>query len=109
MRQLRGLSRSKILVVSLLAQCAAIHGEEASGEAGLRPVSYWNDIRPLMQASCQGCHQPAKAKGDYILTDVKRLILGGESGESAIAPGSPEQSYLLEQICLLYTSDAADE
>lgn len=98
MRQLRGLSRSKILVVSLLAQCAAIHGEEASGEAGLRPVSYWNDIRPLMQASCQGCHQPAKAKGDYILTDVKRLILGGESGESAIAPGSPEQSYLLEQI-----------
>ena len=98
MRQIRGLSRSKVLAVSLIVQCASIHGEEISKESGPRPVSYWNDIRPLMQASCQGCHQPAKAKGDYILTDVKRLILGGESGDAAVTPGSPEQSYLLEQI-----------
>ena len=98
MRQIRRLSRSKLLVVSLIVQCAAIHGEEISKESGPRPVSYWNDIRPLMQASCQGCHQPAKAKGDYILTDVKRLILGGESGDAAVIPGSPEKSYLLEQI-----------
>ena len=65
MRQIRGLSRSKVLVVSLIVQCASIHGEEISKESGSRPVSYWNDIRPLMQASCQGCHQPAKAKGEF--------------------------------------------
>ena len=98
MRQIRGLSRSQVLVASLILQCAAVYGEEAGGEQVIRPVSYWNEIRPLMQASCQGCHQPAKAKGEYILTDVKRLILGGESGDAAVVPGHPDQSYLLEQI-----------
>ena len=98
MRQICGLSRSKVLAIGLILQGAYIHGEESGEESGARPVSYWNDIRPLMQASCQGCHQPAKAKGDYILTDVKRLILGGESGDPAVTPGDPGQSYLLEQI-----------
>ena len=29
-------------------------------EAGA-PVSYYKQIRPIFQAHCQGCHQPAKA------------------------------------------------
>ena len=23
------------------------------------PISYWKQIRPVFQANCQGCHQPA--------------------------------------------------
>ena len=30
---------------------------------GPKPVSYFDQIRPILQANCQGCHQPAKAKG----------------------------------------------
>ena len=26
------------------------------------PVSYYRDVRPIIQANCQGCHQPAKSK-----------------------------------------------
>ncbi len=73
-------------------------GAETGENISNRPVSYWSDIRPLMQASCQGCHQPAKAQGDYILTDVKRLIAGGESEVAAVIPGKPEESFFLEQI-----------
>ncbi len=28
-------------------------------------VSYYQQIRPVFQAQCQGCHQPAKASGKY--------------------------------------------
>ena len=61
------------------------------------PTSYYKHIRPVFEARCQGCHQPAKARGDYVMTDVARLIAGGESGE-AIVPGNPDKSYLMELI-----------
>ena len=32
-------------------------------------VSFHKEIRPLLQSRCAGCHQPAKAKGDYVMTD----------------------------------------
>ena len=97
MRQMHGFLSSLVLTAIAIFSVGFVYSEEG-GEASTRPVSYWNDIRPLMQASCQGCHQPAKAKGDYVLTDVKRLIAGGESGEAAVLPGKPDQSFLLEQI-----------
>ncbi len=45
-----------------------------------KPVSYYKQIRPIFQAQCQGCHQPAKAKGDYVMTEFARLLTGGENG-----------------------------
>ncbi len=67
---------------------------EAKGDAMPGKVSYYEHIRPMFQAKCQGCHQPAKAKADYIMTEVAALIAGGENG-AAIVPGKPEESYLL--------------
>lgn len=87
-----------ILSLALAATLLPVTGYAADDDATNRPVSYWNDIRPIMQASCQGCHQPAKAKGDYVLTDVLRMIKGGESGEPVIVAKKPDSSFLLEQI-----------
>ena len=53
------------------------------------PVSFYKQIRPILQAKCTGCHQPAKAKGDYIMTDFAKLLEGGEEGH-AVLPGDPE-------------------
>ena len=61
-------------------------------------ISFEKDIRPLFQAHCTGCHQPAKIRGDYLMTDFASLLKGGESGEPAVVPGKPELSYLIEQI-----------
>ncbi|MFP6877839.1 MAG: DUF1549 domain-containing protein [Roseibacillus sp.] len=93
MRHVYGIFAPLALAATILSGSALVAEEAAD-----RPVSYWNDIRPLLQASCQGCHQPAKAKGDYILTDVPRLIAGGESGEPAVIAKDPAMSFLLEQI-----------
>jgi mono/diheme cytochrome c family protein len=61
-------------------------------------VSYYQHIRPVFQAKCHGCHQPAKPEGDYVMTHFERLIQGGESGGKAILPGNAAQSYLVELI-----------
>ncbi len=66
------------------------------------PVSYFKKVRPIFQAQCQGCHQPAKAKGGYVMTDFARLLAGGEEctkdGTRAIVPREPGKSVLVSQI-----------
>ncbi len=62
------------------------------------PISYWKQIRPVFQANCQGCHQPAKNKGGYVMTDFARLLAGGDSGDKAVVPGKPDASLLIVSI-----------
>jgi WD40 repeat protein len=78
---------------------AADEANKAKSEAG-GPVSYYKQIRPVFQAHCQGCHQPARAKGDYVMTAFDKLLAGGESDMRAIVPGHPDKSHLIEQITL---------
>lgn len=62
------------------------------------PVSYWKDVRPIFQAHCHGCHQPAKASGQYVMTEFEKMVAGGESGDAAVVPGDAAQSTLWQQI-----------
>ncbi|MCE9609230.1 MAG: hypothetical protein K8R23_03280, partial [Chthoniobacter sp.] len=66
------------------------------------PVSYFKKVRPIFQAQCQGCHQPARAKGGYVMTDFATLLAGGEDcakdGTRAVVPRDPAKSVLIEQI-----------
>ena len=66
--------------------------------AEVKPVSYYKDIRPIFQANCQGCHQPAKDKGGYVMTDFKRLLAGGDSKKTAIVPKDAAKSHLLAML-----------
>ncbi len=92
-----------VLGVSLLT-CAAIAGGGRPALMAADPppaqptVSYFRDIRPIFQAQCHGCHQPAKANGGYVMTVADALRKGGESGEAAIVPGQPDKSELVAQI-----------
>jgi WD40 repeat protein/mono/diheme cytochrome c family protein len=61
-------------------------------------VSFFKQIRPIFQAHCQGCHQPAKPSGKYVLTSFESLTRKGESDQPAIVPGKPDDSYLVELI-----------
>ncbi|HEY1084651.1 MAG TPA: DUF1549 domain-containing protein [Prosthecobacter sp.] len=91
--------KTPFLVLSSLPLLAlAVHAAPPKKEEGIdpnKPVSFYKHIRPILQANCTGCHQPAKAKGDYVMTDFKRLLAGGEEGQ-AIVPGKPEESHLLK-------------
>ena len=86
----------KSLTFGLLLLPAAVFADEAAKPGG--KISYYTQVRPIFQAQCQGCHQPAKAGGDYVMTSFDRLFSGGESEELAIIPRKPAQSYLMGQI-----------
>ena len=75
-------------------------GLSLHGEKEIEAISYHQEIKPIFQANCNGCHQPAKQKGDYLMTDFDSLIEGGETGKPAVVPGKPQDSYLLSQIAL---------
>jgi WD40 repeat protein len=61
-------------------------------------VSFSRQIQPIFRTHCQGCHQPAKRGGDYVMTAFDSLLKGGESGDAAIVPGQPAKSELIAQI-----------
>lgn len=90
--------------VSIFVLCASVVPlvSGAEKEDPNAPVSYFKKVRPIFQANCQGCHQPAKAKGDYVMTEFARLLEGGadakEAGKKAIVPGKPAESHLIGQI-----------
>lgn len=63
-----------------------------------KPVSFHNDIRPIFQAKCLGCHQPAKDSGGYVMTEFAQLFVAGDSGHAAIVKGQPQASELIRQI-----------
>ncbi|HET6572259.1 MAG TPA: c-type cytochrome domain-containing protein [Fimbriiglobus sp.] len=61
-------------------------------------VSYFRDVRPIFQQHCQGCHQPAKPGGGYVMTAFAGLTKPGESGLPGVVPGNPADSHLLAQV-----------
>ena len=66
--------------------------------AAAEKVSFFKDVRPIFQQNCQGCHQPAKAQGGYVMTEHAAMLKQGDSGKPGIAPGKPKESYLLNEI-----------
>ena len=60
-------------------------------EKGVKNVEYFRDVRPIFQEHCQGCHQPAKRGGEYVMTAFDQLLKGGESAEAACPHGSTPQ------------------
>ena len=94
---------SRFLYLPLIAALAsALRLVAAPAEAPNAPVSFYKHIRPIFQANCNGCHQPAKMKSGYLMTDFARLLKGGEdakeAGKKAILPGQPDASLIVEQI-----------
>lgn len=61
-------------------------------------VSYYKQVRPLFQVHCQGCHQPAKAQGGYVMTDYETVLKAGDRGIPGVVLGKPEKSHLIDQI-----------
>lgn len=62
------------------------------------PVSFHRQVRPILQAHCVGCHQPAKPQGGYVMTGHRLLLTPGDSDEAPVVPGQPADSLLLRQI-----------
>jgi hypothetical protein len=70
--------------------------------SGAKPVSYKNDVAPILAGNCVKCHGPTKQESDFRLDTPDGLTKGGKVGP-AIVPGSAKESHLMKAI--LGTSD----
>lgn len=61
---------------------------------GHQSVGYFNEIRPLLEERCYGCHQGGKAAGGLRIDDHASVLRGGESEEPAIVPHKADASEL---------------
>ena len=75
----------------------AVRADNVKADAKDAPISYSKQIRPIIQAKCQGCHQAGIAGGKLVMTTYAAFMKGGESGPS-ILKKKPEASLLMEYL-----------
>ena len=79
----------------LLSALVASDGEPAARESG---ASFHKDVWPILRDKCQGCHQPARARGGVLLTDHAGLLGVNEDGQPLIDRQDGRRSLLLEVL-----------
>ncbi len=79
------------------SRAAARAPADEANKKEVTPVSYFNDVRPLLQRNCQGCHQPANKMGGLLLTTYDDFMAGGGHGKVVI-PGEPDRSPLIGRL-----------
>ena len=89
-----------LLAAVALAPAAADETPKAESEtaAVAAPVSYFRSVRPILQRSCQGCHQPARPSGKVVLTSHEDVLASGKKDDPVIVPGKPDESPLLIEV-----------
>src|SRR5260370_2007455 len=84
---------------ALLVVGGALWSEEPPKDKEvLEPISYYRQIRPIFQQHCQGCHQPAKDQGGFVMTDHASLLKSANSNQPGIVPGQWAKSLVFQQI-----------
>ncbi len=99
-------SVSVVVMLFLCAVAASAAGNKpkvkpakpvAKPPAPTGPVSFHQQVHPILQRRCQGCHQPSLATGKLVVTTYEVLSKGGEHGP-VIKPGKPEESRLYTMV-----------
>src|SRR5260370_36464541 len=62
-----------------------------------KPVSFINDVAPILKESCFGCHGAKNPKGKLDMTRYASLRHGGTK-DDPIVPGKPEDSYIIDVL-----------
>ncbi len=76
---------------------SGLGSQPAVTSAPAGPVSYFKQVWPVVQRSCQGCHQPAKQGGKLVLTSYDAFKAGGDEGPGFVA-GKPDDSLVVQYL-----------
>ena len=87
-----------IVVFALFSVAAPTSGQDRKPDERATPVSFSNDIAPVLAAKCVACHGPEKSKGHFRLDSFDWLLKSGESKSAPIVPGHCEQSELVGRV-----------
>ncbi|MGZ0174845.1 MAG: DUF1553 domain-containing protein, partial [Planctomycetales bacterium] len=80
-----------VLALCVLLSCSTIRADESV-------VDFTKDIEPIIQAHCIDCHGPDEQESQFRLDRLANMLFGGNSGEPAIVPGKPNESFVLKLI-----------
>src|SRR6516164_11382641 len=83
-----------IIAVALTLAYAPVRPLKADAN---KPVSFMEQVAPILKENCFACHDAKKRKGKLDMTTFERLMKGGERGED-ITAGKPEESVLVSLI-----------
>src|SRR5437879_2474716 len=61
------------------------------------PVSFINDVAPILKETCFGCHGAKNPKGKLDMTKYESFMKGGIHDEP-IDPGNPEKSLIIQLL-----------
>ncbi len=62
------------------------------------PVSFNEDIRPILNEECLACHGGVRQSGNFSLLFASEALEPNESGRPAIVPGKPDSSELIARL-----------
>jgi hypothetical protein len=79
---------------ALMAVLMLLAAPPARAAAPAKPVSFINDIAPVLKEKCYGCHGAKNPKGKLDMTKYESFRKGGTK-EDPIAPGKPDDSYIV--------------
>jgi len=83
---------------TVAAIAVLLSGVTLAASVDAQPVSFRQQVAPILVRRCLACHGEQKFKGEYQLHTFDALMKVGESGDAAVAPGKPEDSYLFQLI-----------
>ena len=73
---------------------AAVPASAQAPAAAQKPVSFINDIAPILKENCFACHDSKKCKGKLNMTTYETFRKGGLN-DDPVEPGSPRESRIL--------------
>ena len=68
----------------------------AYGQSPKGPVSFINDVAPILQKNCFACHDAKKKKGKFEMTTYENFRKGGK--EDPIVPGKSKDSLIIDVL-----------
>ena len=81
-----------LILACLLAAPIVVSAQPTKG-----PVSFINDVAPILKENCYACHDAKKKKGKLELTSYETFRKGG-SKDDPIVPGKAKESYLIDVL-----------
>src|SRR5438067_8779143 len=85
------MPRACPLALLLLAVSAAPAAEPA------KPVSFINDVAPILKENCYACHDAKKRSGKLEMSTYETFRKGG-TNEDPIEPGKPKDSLVIRLV-----------
>jgi hypothetical protein len=86
-----------LLGLALLLGLFFLSPSHAAAEPPKGPVSFINDVAPILKENCFACHDAKKRKGKLDMTKYELFRKGGDK-DDPIVPGKPDESYLMDVL-----------